>query len=322
MNNPQKSPSVGAVVVTWNSSRDIVKCLNSLLSQSHPLSEIIIIDNHSSDNTVELLRAFSSNIKLIENTENAGFARANNQAIAELSTDWIFTLNPDAWVEADFVETLLNFSQDKHNIGTLGGKLLQADSVESGKPLLDSLGIEIFRSRRVRDFAMRQPASTAPTKPFRVFGICAAAALYRREMLNDTMIDDEIFPVSFFSYYEDTDLAWRSWRRGWQAWTVPDAVGFHRRGGSPTGNRFSRTLTHRNLLWMIARNESLWKTLTAMPEIAGHIALMKLRMLRYPYLFKATFEAWAGLSEANSARCKLRSTNPEPPPFKKGVGFS
>ena len=89
-----------------------------------------------------------------------------------------------------------------------------------------------------------------------------------------------------------------------------------------SSSRFSRYLTHRNRLWLIARNEPLPRLLTALPEVLAHEALMFLRMLRYPYLWKATFEAFSGLRWAVGCRRKLPDKSMERPPFQRGMGFN
>ena len=319
--NGLNQPTVAAVIVTWNSSDYIEACLDSLLQQTYPLSTIFVVDNNSSDDTADLIAERYPSVTLVRRLVNEGFACGNNIAIAGTKSDWVLALNPDARIAPDFIEKLLNFAANDPYIGMMGGLLLRQPESSDDPPIIDSLGIEIFRSRRVRDAAMGERLPDGLDRAWRVFGICAAAVLYRREMLLDTAISGEIFPEMFFSYYEDADLSWRAWRRGWTAWTVSDAVGWHRRGGSPVGSRFSRYLTHRNRLWLIARNERLSGLWSAWWDILLHEILMKLRIVRYPYLFKAVLESIKGLKEARRAYRELPSTNLEDPPFQKGIGF-
>lgn len=319
--------SVSAVVVTWNSKRDIEFCLKSLQAQTVELKKIIVIDNASQDGTPDLIRQNFPTVELEVGEKNEGFARGNNIGFAKSDTDWILTLNPDACISADFVSHLINVAESNPRIGMLGGKLLRVNKLDADlngthiSKIIDSTGIEIFKSRRVRDRGMGEVDNGQYDRDERVFGICAGAALYKREMLRDVAISGEIFPERFFAYYEDADLAWRAWRRGWEAWFIPKAVGWHRRGGSATGSKFSRELTHRNRLWMIARNEPLSRTLSNFPTIILHEALMFLRMLRYPYLFKACLEALGGWAGSVQERMKLPDTSSERPPFESGIGF-
>ncbi len=309
-------------MVTWNSRFDVEACLSSIQAQTVRVEPIVVVDNASTDGTPDFIAERFPSVKLKQQTKNLGFAAGNNIAWGDIDAEWILTLNPDAWIEVDFVEALLTFAKGRPRIGIVGGKLLNSDAASQKRKVIDSLGIEIFRSRRVRDFKMGEEDEGQYTDPFRVFGVCAAAALHRVEMLRDTAIEGQVFPEHFFAYYEDADLAWRAWRRGWEAWTVPQAVGWHRRGGSPAGRRFSRELTHRNRLWLIARNEPLTRTLGGWSYLWRHEALMILRMLRYPYLFRKSWEAWRRLPRAIQERRSLSNLTDQPPPFQEGIGFS
>jgi GT2 family glycosyltransferase len=312
---------ISAVVVTWNSERDISACLASLVHQTHKLDLIIVIDNASNDNTFDIINKKFPQIKLVQKDLNLGFATANNIGIGMSDSEWVLTLNPDARIEPDWIEVLLKFAQGKERIGTLGGMLYREQTAKTDERIIDTVGIEIFNSRRVRDrgFGVIDTGQFAINE--RVFGICAAACLYRREMLDDTMIDGEVFAENFFSYYEDADLAWRGWRRGWKAWYVPSAIGWHRRGGSDVGSRFSRVLTHRNRYWMIARNEPLWRMLFGGFGFYWHEVLIFLRMLRYPYLFGIAVRTFLGAGKAARQRESLEDSDATPLPFRRGSGF-
>ncbi len=317
----RETPSISAVVVSWNSAEDISTCLDSLLRQTYSLRSIVVVDNASSDSTPDLVAEKYPKVTLIRRETNEGFARGNNIGIAETDSDWVLTLNPDASPEEDYIQRLIEFAEERPRIGSMMGKLLRDGRFQGGEQVIDTTGIEIFRSRRVRDRSAGLPDDGSWEREERVFGVCAAAALYRMEMLRDISPDGEIFPSSFFTYYEDADLAWRAWRRGWEAWYVPQAVCLHKRGGSPIGSRFSRYHTHRNRYWLIARNEQLNRLLKNLPQFVAHEALTAFRMMRYPYLFKASFEALAGLPAAIRYRKTLPDKVVEPPPFKPGTGF-
>jgi len=312
---------VSVVVVAWNSTRDIEACVQSLLNQTCAPYEIILVDNASTDGTAGFVAEHFPGVHLIRLDYNAGFAKGNNIGIARTTGDWVLALNPDAMLESDWIRKLIEFADEHPRAGSIGGLLLRTGAVP-GKEIIDSVGIEIYRSRRVRDRGAGESATDLPAESSRVFGVCAAAALYRREMLQDVVVSGEVFPESFFCYYEDADLAWRAWRRGWEAWIVPQAIGRHKRGGSPIGAKFSRYLTHRNRLWLIIRNDRFGSLWSALPELFFHEILVFLRMLRYPYLFKASIEAVAGLSNAFRERKLIRSTVKIPPPYLPGIGFS
>ncbi len=313
---------VSAIVVTWNSKDDVAACLDSLLVQSVKPIEIIIVDNASHDGTPDFVASKFPEVKLIRLEENEGFARGNNLGVQAASGDWLLLLNPDARLTPNWIELLLEFADNKKMVGALGGLLWRSGRELPERTVIDSVGIEIYLSRRVRDWGSSESRDFLPTTPMPVFGVCAAAALLKRAMLDDVAIAGEVFPERFFCYYEDADLAWRAWRRGWQAWTIPSAEGFHRRGGSALGSRFSRYYTHRNRLWMILRNDSFASLLRSLPEICAHELLMLARILRYPYLLKAVWQALRGIGESFREAGRLPDRQHDPIPFKPGVGFS
>ena len=195
--NPK--PTVSAVVVTWNSSHDIAACLDSLLEQTYSLTDVIVIDNASKDETPDLIERSYPAVKLDRRDQNEGFARANNLGFARTDADWILTLNPDARIASDFIEKLLLFTEDRPMIGTLGGKLLRDHKNINEPDIIDSTGIEIFKSRRVRDRGMDEPDDGRYNEPERVFGICAAASLYRRTMFEDIVISERFFRIGFLT---------------------------------------------------------------------------------------------------------------------------
>ena len=90
-----RSDFVSVTIVTYNSGRFIKRCLESVLAQNYPLKEIIVIDNNSTDGTIDILEQFEDRCRIVYNDENIGFAAAQNQAIGLSNGDWVLTLNPD-----------------------------------------------------------------------------------------------------------------------------------------------------------------------------------------------------------------------------------
>ncbi len=315
-------PSVTVVIVTWNEYNNIPICLDSLSQQTYPIETIVVVDNNSSDGTPDLIAEKYPDVRLIRREINGGFPSGNNIGINATVSDWVLTLNADTRPENNYIELLIKFASERPRLGSLTGKLYREKRSEKGELVIDSTGIEIFRSRRVKDRTTGLVDNGLWNNEERVFGVCAAAALYKREMLNDISPDGEAMPSCFFMNLEDADLAWRAWRRDWEAWYVPQAVCWHQRGGSPLGSPILRRCNHRNRLWLIARNEPLGRILKNLPSLIIHESLMFLRMLRYPYLFKSLFQALAGLPAAIRYRKSLPDTTDKPPPFVSGSGFS
>jgi GT2 family glycosyltransferase len=229
---------VSVTIVTYNSGRFIKRCLESVLAQKYLRKEIIVIDNASVDGTVDILEQFEDRCKIVYNDENIGFAAAQNQAIQMSGGDWVLTLNPDVLLLPNFIQALVDAGQLNPKVGTVCGKLLSilANFDLPDKPLVDSTGIYFTPMLRHLDRGSQEVDNGHYLNHEYVFGATAAAALYRREMIEDVAIDNEFFDPDFFVYREDADVAWRSQLFGWRCIYTPHARGYHVRNVLP-GNR-------------------------------------------------------------------------------------
>src|SRR5262252_4390721 len=110
---------VSVTIVTYNSGRFIKRCLESVLAQKYPGKEIIVVDNASTDGTVDILEQFEDRCQIVYNDENIGFAAAQNQAIRISNGDWVLTLNPDVLLLPNFIQALVDAGEVDPNIGTV-----------------------------------------------------------------------------------------------------------------------------------------------------------------------------------------------------------
>ncbi len=229
---------VSVTIVTYNSGRYIKRCLESVLAQKGPQFEVIVIDNNSTDGTRDILERYEDRCTILYNDRNAGFAAAQNQAIRLSRGNWVLTLNPDVLLMPYFIQALLEAGRLDNRIGTVCGKLLvmSPDFNIDAKPRVDSTGIYFTPYLRHLDRGSRQIDNGHYLKREYVFGATAAAALYRREMIDDISIDGEFFDSDFFVYREDADVAWRAQLMGWRCLYTPYARGYHVRAVLP-GNR-------------------------------------------------------------------------------------
>ena len=226
-------------IVTYNSERYIRRCLEGILEQEGVATEIVVVDNASSDGTRAILRRFRNRIRTILNDRNLGFAEAQNQAIRASGADWVLTLNPDVLLLPHFIRTLRDAGQSDASAGTVCGKLLSIGP--NFRPLaeqrLDSTGIFFTPAMRHFDRGWHEPDSPEFDSMEYVFGASAAAALYRREMIDDVSIDGNFFDPDFFCYREDADVAWRAILQGWNCIYAPAAVSYHVRRVVPGSRR-------------------------------------------------------------------------------------
>ena len=226
---------VSVTLVTYNSGRFIRRCLESVLEQNYPHVEVIVIDNASTDGTADILEQFAHKCRIQYNQENIGFAAAQNQAIAISQGQWVLALNPDVLLMKDFIEELVIAGNLDRKVGTVCGKLLSISASFDlpEEQLVDSTGIYFTPMLRHLDRGSLEPDKGHYLNFEYVFGATAAAALYRRKMIDDILIQGEFFDSDFFVYREDADVAWRAQLLGWRCLYSPKACGYHVRSVLP-----------------------------------------------------------------------------------------
>lgn len=251
---------VAIIIPNWNGKRHLETCLPAVFAQTFPHFEVVLVDNASTDGSVELVKGRFPQVNLIVNESNLGFAAANNIAIRATSAPYVATLNNDTQVEAGWLSELMRVIASDPGLGMAASKILYM------KPphLIDSSGIGVSRAGLAWNRCNGTQDDPLEVEPYEVFGPSAAAALYRRAMLDEVGLFDE----AYFAYYEDTDLAWRARLMGWRCLYVPTARVYHAHSAtSRYGSRFKRYLLSRNELWTILKNypsPDLWLRL---PEI-------------------------------------------------------
>jgi GT2 family glycosyltransferase len=231
-------PKVSATIVTYNAEHHIVRCLETLLAQTYPCSEIIVVDNGSADTTCALAGNFRG-VRIIQNLANSGYCAAQNQAISASSGDWIICLNPDTTLQSDCVEQLVLAGELHSAIGIVCPKILRmdADGKHSDPPVFDSAGVYITPGLRHFDRGSQLIDYGQFDNVEYVFGYTGAIVLFRRTMVEDVSIEGEFLDNDFFYYREDADLSWRSKLLDWRCLYVPQAVGHHVRRVLPSNRR-------------------------------------------------------------------------------------
>ncbi len=226
-------------IVTYNSERYIRRCLEAVLEQTGVVLDVVVVDNASTDATRVILRRYRGRIRTIYNDHNAGFAAGQNQAMRANRADWVLTLNPDVLLLPDFIRTLVEAGEADGSAGSVCGKLM---SIGPGfKPLaerrIDSAGIFFTPAMRHFDRGWHELDCAQYDTMEYVFGASAAAALYRREMIEDVAVDGNFFDPGFFCYREDADVAWRALLQGWRCLYQPAAESYHVRRVTPGSRR-------------------------------------------------------------------------------------
>ena len=241
-------------LVTWNSADHLPTCLAAIAAQTHSACELIVIDNASTDASLECLTAYSSTTCVIPNATNLGFAHAHNQAIGLSHGHYYLALNPDVVMQAGYISALVGALEQHPECGMAGGKLL-LDTEQ-----IDTTGLFIDRRRRQYLRGHMEVDRGQYDQPGEVFGIDGAAPLYRRAMIDHIAQDGQFFDESFVTYKEDVDVAWRARLLGWTAWYTPAAQASHTRtfrpGQRQRGNPETRRYSVRNRYLMLFKNET------------------------------------------------------------------
>ncbi len=218
--------NVSIQIVTYNSADDILGCLESLGRQTFRDFRVRILDNASSDGTLDLLGDQEADV--VRSEVNTGFAAAHNRLALDYPAPYVLFLNPDTVLEPDFLEELVEALESSPEAGSATGKLLRMDG-----RTIDSTGITMTRNQRHLDRGAGEPDDGQYDRPEAVFGPSGAAAMYRYSCLEDVSVDGSFFDEDFFAYREDADLAWRCRLMGWQSRYVPSAVARHVRRVTP-----------------------------------------------------------------------------------------
>ncbi|TAN60376.1 glycosyltransferase family 2 protein [bacterium] len=239
------------LIVTYNSERDIRQCLDSIFKQDFGSYEILVIDNASHDRTREIVEEYKGMVRIKNNDKNYGFSEGVNTGIAVSSGEYILTLNPDVVLENNFLSEV-NSSIDRlgNDVGMLGAKILRADS----ERLIDSTGLVLSGFFRFFDRGSGEKDSGQYDNHTDILGPCAAAAIYRRDMLDDVNIDGEYFDRDFFYLIEDFDIALRARKKSWKCLYLPNAVCYHKRNGSGMSRKYRQHYAFRNRYFLILKN--------------------------------------------------------------------
>lgn len=225
------------IIVTWNVKEDVVRCLRSLPEARGELRlEVWVVDNGSSDGSVEAVRRQFPQVHLIANPQNLGFARANNQALRQARGRYILLLNPDTVVHEGALERMVRFMDRHPQVGVLGPQLLNPDgSLQYSCRRFPSLGAMLFRGTWLGDLVPRTRfeqeylmADWPHDEPREVDWVSGAAMVVRRAALREVGPLDE----RFFMYCEDMDWCARFWERGWKVMYFPGAQVTHFLGRS------------------------------------------------------------------------------------------
>jgi GT2 family glycosyltransferase len=238
-------PLISVIIPNWNGANYLPTCLDSLRRQSYPSFEVIVVDNGSTDRSLELLERDYAEVKVVALPENRGFAGGVNAGIRQAQGGIVAVFNNDAEADPRWLEELAEALARHLEAGMATPKVLLFDQRDVINSAGDFYGVDGVPGNR----GVWQRDEGQFDREEYVFGAAGVAAAYRRAMLDETGLFDE----DLISYCEDVDLAWRAQLMGWKCVYVPKAVVYHKLSATG-GGKIASYYCGRNFIYVMAKN--------------------------------------------------------------------
>jgi len=245
-------PKVSIIILNWNGKEDTLECLQSLYQISYPNYEIILVDNGSTDDSVEVFKEKYPEIKLIQNNENLGFAEGNNIAIRYvleiLKPDYILLLNNDTVVDPDFLDELVQTAETDPNIGVLGPTIYDYKPPRS----LQSTGSKILWNHGDA-INLTYEADVKAGTPKEVDAVTGCALLAKSEVFKKIGGLNK----NYFAYFEEIEWCVRARKAMYKIIYVPQGKIWHK-GGATSSKITGFAVYHhtRNRFWFMKQHAS------------------------------------------------------------------
>lgn len=252
------------IIPNYNGKHFMKPCLDSLMRQTYPGFQILVVDNASTDGSLEFMRENYPEIEVLSLDQNYGFSSAVNAGIRHASTPYVILLNNDTTADPRYVEEMLKAIESSPCIFSVSSKMIQMyhpDLIDSAGDLYTLLGWGVCRGtgRPVTNY----------TNADEIFTACAGAAIYRRKVFQKIGYFDE----SHFAYLEDIDIGYRAKIYGYKNMYCPTALVFHVGSGTSGSkyNGFKVKLSARNSVWLNYKNMPLIQLcINFLPLLAGY----------------------------------------------------
>ena len=255
MNHTLEHPCVYTVILNTNKREDTLECLRSLSANDYPNHHLLVLDNASTDGSVEAIQNEFPQVNILNLTENKGYAGNNNvgmQYALKQGADWIFVLNEDTILSPDCLSLLIKHIQETPNVGIAGRLVYHA----SEPTVIQSAGGYFDPNWRTLHTGINDPDKGQYQSPYNTDWISGCAMLIKREALEKVGLFDE----RFFYYNEEVDLNYRVKEAGWKIQLVPAAKLWHK--GVQQDYRPSANVTYykvRNFLLFLSLHQAPFK---------------------------------------------------------------
>lgn len=254
---------VSIVIPNYNGKHFLADCLHAVFAQNIENQEVIVVDNGSTDGSLEYLKTFPG-VRVIALDKNYGFCRAVNEGIKASDSEYVILLNNDTEVAKDFAKELLDAIKSDERIFSCSSKMIQfhdRERMDDAGDYYCALGWAFGRGKGapVENYEMSSD----------VFAACAGAAIYRKNILESLGYFDE----AHFAYLEDIDIGYRARIYGYRNVYAPKAVVYHVGSGSSGSahNAFKVRLSSRNNIYLAYKNMPFLQIIVNSPFLLlGH----------------------------------------------------
>jgi len=215
---------VSVIIVNWNGERVLRGCLDAIYAQEYKNIEVIVVDNNSHDNSVELIKKNYKHVKLVESDTNLGFAGGNNKGLKYVNGDFILLLNSDAIVTMNFLQPLVDKLQSEKEVGVVQPLILYTNNTLHKRGDINSAGTYFLKTGFLYYFGYGKDSDNRKyQKSDFIFTAYGACMLIKKEIIDAI----GLFDVDFFMYFEETDFCIRSLLSGWKILYVPESKVYH-----------------------------------------------------------------------------------------------
>ncbi|HNK68697.1 MAG TPA: glycosyltransferase family 2 protein [Flavobacteriales bacterium] len=250
---------LSVIIVNYNVRAYLEQCLRTVFEALEGVDgDVFVVDNQSTDGSVEMVREKFPGVRLIANKENVGFSRANNQAIRESSAEYVLLLNPDTVVGEDVFRTVITFMDKRPACGGLGVKMIDGAGrfLPESKRGLPTPAVAFYKIigltrlfPRSKVFG-RYHLGHLPENGAAPIEILSGACMFlRKRTLDEVGLLDE----SFFMYGEDIDLSYRITMGGYENWYLPEARIIHYKGESTKKSSVNYVFVFYNAMAIFAK---------------------------------------------------------------------
>jgi GT2 family glycosyltransferase len=247
------TPRVFIIILNWNGKEDTAECIESVTHIDYSNFEIFVIDNDSSDDSVEYLEKRYPNITIIKNKRNLGFAEGNNIGIRramDAGTDYVLLLNNDTAVDRNFLRELVDRVEQQNDVGFAGPKIYFQDC-EGRSDIIYSAGAQFDLYKGISTLIGLGEVDRWQYEDTRdVDSLTGCCLLVSKRLIHNVGLLDP----AFFTYWEEADWCIRGHKAGYRSLYVPASIIWHKVGASDPGSVQRKYYMIRNMFWFLRKN--------------------------------------------------------------------